>query len=113
MTTDEMTTDERANDGPGGPPAMRPGRAVGWPGARAARPIARRLPGAAPRWLSIFGVSLGLFLIRFLVPTPVGQSDNRDGPRLMCGLGVGPAVPHGDPRFFRYIYFQYASLPSC
>ena len=66
----------------------------------------RRIPRL---WLSIAGVSLGLFLIRFLVPTPVGQADNRDGPRLMCGVfGLGPVVPRGYPRDFRYAYFQYA-----
>jgi hypothetical protein len=66
-------------------------------------------------WLAIFGASLGLFLVRFLVPTPVGQADNRDGPRLMCGrgLGVGPVLPRGDPRFFRFAYFQYAPSASC
>jgi hypothetical protein len=53
-----------------------------------------------------------LFLVRFLVPTPVGQSDNRDGPRLMCGLGLSP-VTHGYPRFFRYIYFEYIPSASC
>jgi hypothetical protein len=38
----------------------------------------------------------------------VGQADNRDGPRMMCGaLGLGPVVPHGYPRFFRYSYFEY------
>jgi hypothetical protein len=52
---------------------------------------------------------MGLFLVRFLVPTPVGQADNRDGPRLMCGVfGLGPVVPRGYPPFFRYAYFQYA-----
>jgi hypothetical protein len=30
-------------------------------------------------------------LIRFLVP--VGQADNRDGPRLTCGLGMGRRQP--------------------
>jgi hypothetical protein len=69
--------------------------------------------GPVVRWLSIFGVSLGLFIVRFLVPVPVGQADNRDGPRLMCGLGLGPVVPHGDPRFFRYAYFAYAPSHSC
>jgi hypothetical protein len=43
------------------------------PGGRAAS-IAARLRGSSGRWLSIFGISLGLFLVRFLVPTPVGQS---------------------------------------
>jgi hypothetical protein len=67
------------------------------------------------RWLSIFGVSFGLLLVRFLVPVPVGQADNRDGPRLMCGHGLhlGPVVPRGDPRFFRFAYFAYAPSPSC
>ncbi|HEV3294194.1 MAG TPA: hypothetical protein VG123_34865 [Streptosporangiaceae bacterium] len=77
-----------------------------------ARALTRRLPPSAGRWLSIFGVSLVLFLIRFLVPTPVGQADNRDGPRLMCGLGVGP-VTHGYPRFFRFAYFQYVPKTAC
>jgi hypothetical protein len=77
-------------------------------------PAARR--GRLPfRWLSIFGVSFGLLLVRFLVPVPVGQADNRDGPRLMCGHGLhlGPVVPRGDPRFFRFAYFAYAPSPSC
>ena len=77
-----------------------------------ARAVTRRLPPSAGRWVSIFGVSLVLFLIRFLVPTPVGQADNRDGPRLMCGLGVGP-VTHGYPRFFRFAYFQYVPKTAC
>ena len=49
----------------------------------------RRPRGSAGRWLSIFAASFRLFLIRFLVPVPVGQADNRDGPRLMRGLGGG------------------------
>ncbi len=75
----------------------------------------RRLRGAPGRWLSIFGASLGAFLVRFLVPVPVGQADNRDGPRLMCGrpLGMGPVFPRQDPRYFRFAYFQYASSPAC
>jgi hypothetical protein len=77
--------------------------------------LGARLPGPVVRWLSIFGVSLGLFIVRFLVPVPVGQADNRDGPRLMCGrgLGLGPVVPTGDPRYFRYAYFQYTPSHSC
>ncbi len=60
----------------------------------------------------IFAASLGLLLIRFLVPTPVGQADNRDGPRLMCGLGLGPVTGH-HPRFFRFSYFEYVPRQSC
>jgi hypothetical protein len=66
----------------------------------------------ARRWLSIFAASLGLFLVRFLVPTPVAQADNRDGPRLLCGLGLGP-VTGGHPPFFRYAYFEYVTRASC
>jgi len=66
----------------------------------------------ARRWLWIFAVSLGLFLVRFLVPTPVAQADNRDGPRLLCGLGLGP-VTAGHPPFFRYAYFEYVTRASC
>ncbi len=73
---------------------------------------ARRLRSPAGRWLSIFTVSLGLFIVRFLVPVPVGQADNRDGPRLMCGLGVAP-VTHGFARFFRYAYFEYVPSKAC
>jgi hypothetical protein len=68
--------------------------------------------GQSRLWLSVFGVSLGLFLIRFLVPAPVGQADNRDGPRVMCGLGVASATG-GHPKFFRYAYFTYAYKQSC
>jgi hypothetical protein len=73
----------------------------------------RRLPRPGWLWLSIFGVSLTLFLIRFLVPVPVAQADNKDGPRLMCGaLHLRPVVPHGDPRYFRYAYFSYVPATS-
>jgi hypothetical protein len=70
---------------------------------------------AAARWLSIFGGALTLFLIRLLVPVAIGQADNRDGPRLMCGrpLSMSPVFPHGDPRFFRFAYFQYAAIGDC
>jgi len=63
----------------------------------------------------IFSGALGLLLVRFLLPVPVGQADNRDGPRLMCGkgIGLGPVFPAHFPRFFRYAYFQYAPSPEC
>jgi hypothetical protein len=81
---------------------------------RAARvpALARRLTGPVRTWLLIFAGSLALFLIRFLVPTPVAQADNRDGTRLTCGLGLGP-VTHGHPRYFRFAYFEYISRSSC
>jgi hypothetical protein len=81
----------------------------------ASRPVRRAIGGrlvGARSWLAIFATSLALFLLRFLVPTPVAQADNRDGPRLMCGLGLGP-VARGHPPFFRYAYFEYVTQPSC
>ncbi len=95
------------------PAPATPGPAAPSPGGPAAPATRRRRPPA--RWLSIFGASLGLLLVRFLVPVPVGQADNRDGPRLMCGRGLhlGPVVPRGDPRFFRFAYFAYVPSPSC
>lgn len=72
-------------------------------------------PGAlilARTWLPIFAASLGLFLLRFLVPTPVAQADNRDGPRLLCGLGLG-TVTGGHPPFFRFAYFEYVTRAYC
>jgi hypothetical protein len=75
--------------------------------------MGRRLPGSAVRWLAVFGVSLVLFTVRFLVPVPVGQADNHDGPRLLCGLGVGPVVTRGFPRWYRYAYFEYVPHRAC
>src|SRR5260370_12038631 len=82
-------------------------------GGRRARLGSRRLPGPAGRWLSIFGASLGLFIIRLLVPAPVGQADNRDGPRLMCGRGpvLVPVVPPRDPRYFPFPSSDTAPSP--
>lgn len=94
------------------PRLRRLGRAL----ARPLRlPLLPTLTVQARVWLSVFSVSLTLLLIRFLVPTPVGQSDNRDGPRLMCGVGLhmAPVVPRGDPRFFDYIFFGYAPSKVC
>ena len=108
----ETAAHELAQDGP----ASRVSEAdPAESGDRPARLGLRRLRGAAGLWLSIFSVSLGLFIVRFLVPTPVGQADNRDGPRLMCGRGLrfGPVIPHGYPRYFRYAYFEYAPSASC
>lgn len=84
--------------------------AAGSTGGRSAYWAARsanRLVRSAGLWLSIFAASLGLFIVRFLVPTPVGQADNHDGPRVMCDLGVW-AVTHGSPQWFRYAYFEFA-----
>jgi hypothetical protein len=64
------------------------------------------------RWAAVFGGSLVLFVIRFLVPSPVGMADNGDGPRLMCGLGIAP-VTGGYPRYDGFAYFTFSPSSSC
>ncbi len=86
-------------------PAAQPSRWQRWRSAL-------QLTSFRRRWLSIFALSFTGLMIRFLVPVPVAQADNRDGPRLMCGLGLEP-VTHGMPRFFRYAYFQYDTAAKC
>jgi hypothetical protein len=98
--------------GPAEAGEVPPGGSPGPSGTRTGRFAGRLLRHISGRWLSIFSVSLVLFLVRFLVPTPVGQADNRDGPRLMCGLGLEP-VTHGYPRFFRFAYFEYVPRTAC
>jgi hypothetical protein len=107
VPTDGISGDETASEpvAPERPPALlRVGR------LRIARPA--RVP---VRWLSIFGLSLTAFLIRLLVPVPIGQADNRDGPRVMCGfpLHMGPVYNHDLPRYFRFAYFPYATTGRC
>lgn len=63
-------------------------------------------------WISIFVVATGLFVLRFLVPSPVGMADNGDGPRLLCGLGIAP-VTGSYPRYVDYAYFSYTPSASC
>jgi hypothetical protein len=87
----------------------QPGR-----GAAPAGPAAERGGSRAQfslHWVMIFSGSLGLFLLRFLVPSPVGLADNGDGPRVMCGLGVAP-VTGGHVRYDAYAYFRYALSPG-
>ncbi|WP_442785280.1 glycan biosynthesis hexose transferase WsfD [Amycolatopsis sp. H20-H5] len=38
--------------------------------------------------LAVFAVTLGLLLVRFLVPRPIGVSNNGDGARVLCGAGI-------------------------
>jgi hypothetical protein len=83
-------------------PALgRPAGGAGWP---ARRQFARH-------WLLIFGGSLSLLLLRFLVPSPVGLADDGDGARLMCGLGVAP-VTGGHQSYDAYAFFRYALSPG-
>lgn len=83
-------------------PVATPRRGSAW--------LVARLPTSARLGLPVFAVSLALFLVRFLLPSPVGQADNRDGPRLMCNMGLGPADPVKHRRYFDYAYFGY--VPS-
>ena len=64
------------------------------------------------QWLTIFLLSLALFVLRFLVPSPVGMADNGDGPRLMCAFGLAP-VTHSYPRYDSYAYFSFDPSKSC
>jgi hypothetical protein len=95
---------------PGGAEQVAPGNTGGLSAYRTTRSVNRLVRSAGLR-LWLFAVSLGLFIVRFLVPTPVGQADNHDGPRVMCDLGVS-AVTHGSPRWFRYAYFEFAPSAS-
>jgi hypothetical protein len=80
---------------------------------RAAEAARRRADGVQllVHWVTIFSGSLGLFLLRFLVPSPVGLADNGDGSRIMCGLGVAP-VTGGHSRYDAYAFFRYALSPG-
>lgn len=70
------------------------------------------MPGQIRTWLVIFALSFAAFLIRFLVPVPVAQADNRDGPRLLCGMGLIP-LTHGQSKNFRYAFLTYVHSPAC
>ena len=105
-----MPGDELAMRATAGIAEPRPGN--GPPPGSPGRLLAGRIPPSAGRWLAFFGAALTLLLVRFLVPTAVGQADNRDGPRLMCGLGMEPVTGH-HPRFFRFAYFEYRLSPAC
>ena len=123
MPGDELVSPELPADNPHVPPSASGAPDPAGDGrdatVRQVRPARWRAPEAiggrllpSRTWLAIFAASVGLFLLRFLVPTPVAQADNRDGPRLMCGLGLAP-VTHGHPPFFRYAYFEYVTQASC
>jgi hypothetical protein len=90
----------------------RDARTDGGTARRALRPRGWPLRGSARRWLPIFTVSFGLFVIRFLVPSPVAQADNHDGRRVLCAFGLAQ-VTGGFPRWASYSYFQLAPSASC
>ncbi|MEV8614473.1 hypothetical protein AB0383_42325 [Amycolatopsis sp. NPDC051373] len=53
--------------------------------------------------LAIFGASLALLLVRFLIPRPIGMADNGDGWRLLCKLG-GKQLDRPSEGFVRFSY---------
>ncbi len=59
--------------------------------------------------LGVFTVSLGVLLLRFLVPRPIGMADNGDGWRLLCQVG-GRML---DRPSELYVRFSYAPAPAC
>jgi hypothetical protein len=48
----------------------------------------RQLSAEARLGLGVFGTSLALFVVRFLVPRPIAMSNNGDGGRVLCGAGI-------------------------
>ncbi|MEV4055492.1 hypothetical protein AB0J55_30170 [Amycolatopsis sp. NPDC049688] len=59
--------------------------------------------------LGVFVLSLGVLLVRFLVPRPVGMADNGDGWRLLCNLGGR----HPELRSEYYVHFSYGPGTAC
>jgi hypothetical protein len=53
-----------------------------------ARTVERVTKGRAFFPAGLFGVSLAVLLLRWLVPGPIGAADNGDGWRLLCPLGA-------------------------
>ncbi|HEY3468503.1 MAG TPA: hypothetical protein VGL47_25470 [Amycolatopsis sp.] len=59
--------------------------------------------------LGVFVLSLGVLLVRFLVPRPVGMADNGDGWRLLCGVGGR----HFELKSEFYVHFSYGPGTPC
>ncbi|EOD65118.1 hypothetical protein [Amycolatopsis vancoresmycina] len=59
--------------------------------------------------LGVFVLSLGVLLVRFLVPRPVGMADNGDGWRLLCDLGGR----HPELKSEYYVHFSYGPGAAC
>lgn len=55
----------------------------------------------------MFAGSLALFLCRFLIPRPVGASNNGDGKRVLCGMGIPWTAGPSD--YAKFSYFKPAS----
>ncbi|MEV7093165.1 hypothetical protein AB0M80_09965 [Amycolatopsis sp. NPDC051045] len=71
----------------------------------------RQLGAEARLGLGVFGASLALFAVRFLVPRPIAMSNNGDGARVLCGAGI---TWHGGPEpFIHLAYFAEPGAAPC
>ncbi|MEV6910235.1 hypothetical protein [Amycolatopsis sp. NPDC051071] len=59
--------------------------------------------------LGVFFAALGVLLVRFLVPRPIGMADNGDGWRILCRLG---AREFDRPSQY-FVRFSYGPAPAC
>ncbi|MFD9895822.1 hypothetical protein ACFWY9_41305 [Amycolatopsis sp. NPDC059027] len=59
--------------------------------------------------LGVLITSLGVLLVRFLVPRPIGMADNGDGWRLLCQLGASQP----DRPSEKFVRFAYGAAPEC
>jgi hypothetical protein len=59
--------------------------------------------------LGVFVLSLGVLLVRFLVPRPIGMADNGDGWRMLCDLGGR----HTEIKPEFYVHFSYGPGQAC
>lgn len=67
----------------------------------------RQLGAEARFGAAVFGASLALFVVRFLVPRPIAMSNNGDGGRVLCGAGI---TWKGLPEPF--VHLAYAPTPA-
>ncbi len=59
--------------------------------------------------LGVFVAALGVLLVRFLVPRPIGMADNGDGWRILCQLGAKEL----DRPSEYFVRFAYGPAPAC
>ncbi|MEV5720267.1 hypothetical protein AB0L41_40830 [Amycolatopsis mediterranei] len=71
----------------------------------------RQLSAEARLGIGVFGTSLALFVVRFLVPRPIAMSNNGDGGRVLCGAGI---TWKGLPEAFVHLAYTPApGTPPC
>lgn len=56
-----------------------------------------------------FSAALGVLIVRFLIPRPIGMADNGDGWRILCQLGAREL--DRPPEYF--VRFSYGPAPAC